>query len=144
MKKTILIIGAIAVVIVGGIVVWMLLGARPQSDTGDSTRVGDAPSNASGVADHTSEERVTVTMKNTAFAPQKIKIKKGTTVTWTNEDTVRHNVVALNEDDQSGLPNTNQLLGNGESYTYTFDAIGTFDYKCSPHPFMTGAVEVIE
>lgn len=143
MKRLWIIIGALAVIAIGGIVVWMLLGARPQSST-DSTRVGDTSSTVSDVTDFTNQTNPTVTMKNTAFTPQKIKIKKGTTVKWVNEDTVRHNVIALNDNDQSGLPNTNPLLGNGESYTFTFELAGTFEYKCSPHPFMTGMVEVVD
>jgi plastocyanin len=135
MKKTWLIIGAIAVVLVGGLIVWLTLGAKPQSSsTNDST----------AVVDKTAEQTVTVEMRNSAFTPRNIKVKKGTTVRWVNQDTVNHNVVALDANDQRELPAENALLGNGESYAYTFDVGGTYQYKCSPHPFMTGSVEVVE
>lgn len=143
MKRTWIIIGIVAVLAIGGIVTWMLLGNN-NAQNNDSTRVGDVPTGASDVVDKTGERLVTVTMKNTAFTPQKIKVTAGTTVRWVNEDSVRHNVVALNENDQSGLPAQNELFGNGGRYEYTFNNIGTFEYKCTPHPFMTGSVEVVQ
>ncbi|WP_089612118.1 plastocyanin/azurin family copper-binding protein [Dehalobacterium formicoaceticum] len=33
-------------------------------------------------------------------------------------------------------------MGIGASYSYTFNETGTFEYHCSPHPFMTGKVIV--
>jgi len=143
MKKMWIILGALAVVTVGGLIVWMVLGAKPQTSSNGATS-GDT-SNPTDTVDKTTEgTAVTVTIKNTKFTPQNIKVKKGTTVTWVNEDTVQHNVIAFDPDDQSGLPAQNQLFGNGERYSYTFEIIGTFQYKCSPHPFMTGSVEVVE
>lgn len=140
MKKIWIIIGALAVVVVGGLIVWLVLGARQQTPESQSDT-----SNPVDVVDKTNEgTAVTVAMKNSQFTPQNIKVKKGTTVTWVNEDTVQHNVVAFDPSDQSGLPAQNQLFGNGLSYSYTFEIIGTFKYKCTPHPFMTGSVEVVE
>lgn len=143
MKRTWIIIGIVAVLAIGGAVTWMLLGNKNAANNG-STRVGDAPTGASDVQDETDSKFVTVAMKNTAFTPQKIKVKVGTTVRWENEDSVRHNVVAADENDTRALPTQNPLLGKGESYQYTFDTVGTYDYKCTPHPFMTGTVEVVE
>ena len=140
MKKIWIIIGALAVVVIGGLIVWMVLGAKQQApgsqpDTSSPTDLVDKSNEGTAV---------TVTLKNTKFTPQNIKVKKGTTVTWVNEDTTQHNVVALNSNDESGLPAENDLFGNGESYSFTFEIIGTFQYKCTPHPFMTGSVEVVE
>ena len=138
MRRTAIIIGVLLVLVIGGIVAWMLLGSKP------------APNNATNddptatVDQSATTERVVVTMKNTAFTPQNIRVKAGPTVRWVNEDDVRHNVVALDENDQSGLPAQNELLGKGGTYEFTFNTIGTFKYKCTPHPFMTGSVEVVE
>jgi len=142
MKRTWVIIGALAVLVVGGLAVWMQFGAKQQPN--DTTRVGDSQNTTSDAVDRTDSTIVAIAMKNTAFTPQKIQVKKGTIVRWVNEDDIRHNVVALNENDQSGLPAQNELFGKGGTYEFTFDLIGTFDYKCTPHPFMTGSVEVVE
>lgn len=145
MRKVWIVIGVVAVLIIGGVIVWMTQGAR-QSDTSTTTgTTTPATTNTDQLeTSTTNNEVVTVTMKNSQFSPKKITIKPGTTVKWVNEDTVRHNVVAANEGDTSGLPSNNELFGKGGTYEFTFETVGTFDYKCTPHPFMTGTVEVAQ
>ncbi len=79
-----------------------------------------------------------VTIKGYAFTPKTLAVKKGTTVTWTSEDIAKHTVTGKN-----GGP-ASALLAQGESYSYTFDTVGTFEYFCEPHPYMTASVEVTE
>jgi plastocyanin len=71
-----------------------------------------------------------------AFAPQVITVKVGTTVTWTQQDEDSHTVTA---DDKSF---TSDALANGQTYTHTFSAAGTYAYHCSIHPFMQATVVV--
>ncbi|GEM_PF-5981269 len=81
-----------------------------------------------------------VTIKNFAFSPVDLTVKKGTVVTWTNEDSARHNAHSSKE----GGPN-GPLLGQGEKYSFTANTVGTFDYVCDPHAgFMTGKLTVTE
>lgn len=141
-NKVWLIVGALAVVIAGGVIVWLVLGAKQQSPNQNNTN--NSENSAAEVVDETANDVVTVDIKDSAFTPQKLKVKKGTKVTWTNQDTVRHNVIAPDENSQSGLPTENPLLGKGESYSFTFENSGTYDYRCAPHSFMTGTVEVVE
>lgn len=75
-----------------------------------------------------------VTIKGFAFQPQSVTIQKGGTVTWTNQDSVVHDVKF--SDGQS--PD----LKNGGTYSKTFDKTGTFDYICEIHPTMKGTVIV--
>jgi plastocyanin len=82
-----------------------------------------------------------VTISNFAFQPAKITVKKGTTVTWTNQDSIRHDVAP---DDPTDFFRKSDLLDKGESYSVTFSEVGTFTYHCTPHPQMTGTVEVTE
>jgi plastocyanin len=67
-----------------------------------------------------------------------LTVKKGMTVTWTNEDAVMHTVTAVDGSFDSGM------LAEGESWSYTFDTIGEFEYLCSPHPWMRAKVIVEE
>ena len=83
-----------------------------------------------------------VYMVNDAFTPARIQVTLGTTVTWTNRDTVPHNVtlspivISSSDNWESGL------LSPGRSFSYTFTSRGTFQYYCQEHPGMTGVVIV--
>jgi plastocyanin len=78
-----------------------------------------------------------VTMKGIAFNPAEVTIKAGDTVTWTNEDSVGHDVTgdAFKSGDAGGI-------GQGDTFEHTFDKAGTFDYVCTVHPGMEGTVKV--
>lgn len=78
----------------------------------------------------------TVTIHNLAFSPTTITINKGDTVTWQNNDSIVHHIVA---DDNSF--DLGDMVGGGKS-TYTFNTVGTFNYHCSIHTYMTGVVIV--
>ncbi len=77
-----------------------------------------------------------VSIVSFAFDPASVTIDAGTTVTWTNNDTVPHTVTATDGSFNSGN------LNPGESFSFTFDEAGTFDYICNYHPNMTGTVIV--
>ncbi|MFF4688030.1 cupredoxin family copper-binding protein [Streptomyces sp. NPDC001307] len=79
-----------------------------------------------------------VAIKNFAFSPATLKIKAGTTVTWTNQDTDAHTVTSSG----SGGPLRSPTLATHGTYTYTFTKPGSYAYVCTIHPFMTGTVEV--
>ncbi|WP_377273622.1 cupredoxin family copper-binding protein [Peterkaempfera sp. SMS 1(5)a] len=79
-----------------------------------------------------------VAIKNFAFSPATLKIKAGTKVTWTNQDTDAHTVTSAG----SGGPLHSAALATHASYSYTFTKPGTYAYLCTIHPFMTATVEV--
>lgn len=104
------------------------------------------------VMDLTNQQSVSVVMKDMKFVPEKIKVTKGTTVTWTNEDDMEHN--AMQAHDESEEPHDvivtpdpeifeGPLLKKGESYSFTFNELSTYLYHCAPHPWMEGVVEVV-
>lgn len=80
---------------------------------------------------------VAVTIKGFAFNPKDLKIKVGSKVTWTNEDTASH--TATSDDD--GVFDT-KTLKKGASGSHTFDKAGTFSYHCNIHPTMTAEIDV--
>ena len=79
-----------------------------------------------------------VSIKEFAFTPASTTVKKGTTVTWTNQDQDAHTVTSTG----SGGPLRSPTLQTGQSYQYTFTTPGTFEYLCTIHPFMTATVTV--
>lgn len=132
----------IAILVIVGLVTGLLLYLQTLTPTNTSP-----PSTQSPSTDNSStpqEGTVAAEIKNFAFLPNKLKIKKGTTVTWTNQDTTKHNVVANDQNNTGGLPTSADLLAKGETFSHTFQEVGTFTYKCAPHPNMTGTVEVVE
>ena len=70
------------------------------------------------------------------FYPQRITVKAGTTVTWSNEDDVPHTVASSSKVFKS------KALDTADKFSFTFTTPGTYDYFCSLHPHMTGAVVV--
>ena len=73
---------------------------------------------------------VSVDIKSSTFTPGIVEISKGTTVTWTNDDGVPHTVTSV-----SGAFNSGNIAP-GQTYSYTFNQAGTFEYSCTNHPGM--------
>jgi len=149
MKKTWIIVGFIALIVVGGGLVWLIINqttsVTPGSSTTGSNNSTSSSSASAEATDMTSSAEVAVSIKNLAFQPASIKIKKGTKVTWTNQDSMGHAVVADDAGNVAGLPTTNSLMSKGDTYSFTFNTIGIITYHCSAHPStMAGTIEVVE
>lgn len=82
-----------------------------------------------------------ITYKGFDVVQKNITVKKGTTVTWTNEDSAKHDVTPDTETEDF---KASELFGKGETYSVTFNTVGKFSYYCSPHPYMKGTIEVTE
>lgn len=71
-----------------------------------------------------------------AFVPAELSTSGGR-VTWTNKDDAPHTVTF---DDASIASSGN--LAKGQTFSATFSGTGTYAYKCTIHPSMTGKVTV--
>ena len=91
-----------------------------------------APDKAKKPAKHS------VAMEGMKFSPDKLDIRTGDTVEWTNNDDRDHNVTARDNSFKS------DNLSHGEKYSYTFKKAGKFAYSCSLHPRMKGTINVSE
>jgi plastocyanin len=76
------------------------------------------------------------TLTTTAFAPNPLIVAVGTTVTWTNNDSIPHDSVA------DGGQWSSPILSPGQTFQFRFSTAGTFPYKCTLHPNMVGTVTV--
>lgn len=65
-----------------------------------------------------------------------LTVSVGTTVTWTNDDTMAHTVTGLDGSFDSNF------LDPGASWSYTFTEPGEYEYYCLPHPWMRAKVVV--
>jgi plastocyanin len=73
------------------------------------------------------------------FSPNAIDVVQGSTVSWTNQDSVPHTVTAGG----TGEPLFDSgPIPPGMTWDNTFDSSGTFGYHCSIHPWMMGRVMV--
>ncbi len=79
---------------------------------------------------------VTVRINGMRFEPAQISVKPGTTVTWVHDSGMPHTVKGNARGLQSGTMNS------GQSYSFTFDELGSYQYACDLHPSMTGNVVV--
>lgn len=72
------------------------------------------------------------------FIPSTVEIDKGDVIIWKNmEKRQYHSVWFKQQDTQEG-----DYFFPGETYQRAFDAAGSFDYECGPHPKMKGRVIV--
>jgi plastocyanin len=78
-----------------------------------------------------------VRIANLSFGPREIRVRAGTRVRWTNGDQVQHSVTAADGSFDSGL------IDPGRTFEHVFERPGTYAYRCTPHPFMTGQVVVV-
>jgi plastocyanin len=76
-----------------------------------------------------------VHIDNFVFQPAELKIKVGTTVTWTNRDDIPHTVVSAGKF-------RSKTLDTDDKFSFTFTNAGDYKYFCSLHPHMTGMIKV--
>ena len=128
------------------VVVFAVLGAVLLIATacGSSSASSSTPSASAGGAGGTAA----VVIKNFAYTPQIITVKAGTTVTWTNQDSVQHTVTSA-DSIKVGANVTSTfdsgLFNQGQTFSFTFTKAGTYFYVCTIHaqqPAMHGEVIV--
>jgi plastocyanin len=76
-----------------------------------------------------------VKIDNFTFGPQKLTVKLGDTVTWTNEDDIPHTMVSIGRFRSAAID-------TGEKFSFTFTKVGAFEYFCGLHPQMQGTIVV--
>jgi len=81
---------------------------------------------------------------NECYVPYSLEVRVGDTVIWNNVDTAAHTVTSGSiEEGPSGVFDSS-LFMSGNTFEFTFNNSGTFDYFCMVHPWMTGEVIVNE
>jgi plastocyanin len=84
---------------------------------------------------------VQIAYHNIAIDPDTVKVKVGSTIKWTNQDPVEHNVTS------EGGPAKFASKGFGENGTYELKVTkpGVIHYECTIHPAsMNGTIEVVQ
>ena len=74
---------------------------------------------------------------NFEFAPGVLRVKRGTTVTWVNNDDVPHLIVNVERKFKQS-----PVLDTDQRFSVRLTAPGTYNYFCSLHPKMQGKIVV--
>lgn len=118
------------IVTIGAAVLLLLLAALVVTACGGGGGTGGTTATTVGAGG------AQVVLKGFAFDPATVTIKAGESVTWTNQDSANHTVVADNGEFKSSD------LANGATFTFKFDKAGSYAYSCSVHPSMKATVVV--
>jgi amicyanin len=123
--------GAIVLAACGG-------GGGGKSASGNGMAGMAMPPNAAGSGSNASTPVATnaVVIANFAFSPATITVTAGSTVVWTNNDSVQHDITF------DGGKIRSSVLNQNDTFSHTFPTAGTYHYICSIHPFMHGTVIV--
>lgn len=120
------------VVVVSALMVGLLAGC---SSSGKSSTASSGSSGGSGGASSGNA----VSIKSFKFAPTELKVKSGTKVTWTNQDSTTHTATS---DDSSAVKFDSKDMKQAKTFSFSFAKAGTYKYHCTIHTYMTGTVTV--
>lgn len=79
---------------------------------------------------------------NKCFVPSILKIKKGETVLWSNEDSAAHTVTSGTAQNGPDGYFDSSLFMSGNTFSHTFDMGGEYPYFDLVHPWMNGKILV--
>ncbi|HYM46703.1 MAG TPA: plastocyanin/azurin family copper-binding protein [Solirubrobacteraceae bacterium] len=120
--------------------------ATTSSASGTSTSGGLKPNTTPKYASPSSSSPVQsglvqVAYRNIAIAPDTIRVKVGSTIKWTNYDSVEHDVTS----EGSTASFASKKFGEGGTYEIKVTKPGIIHYKCTIHPTtMNGTIEVVK
>jgi plastocyanin len=84
-----------------------------------------------------------VQINGEGFMPADLIVKRGTRVVWVNNTDGLHQVISnphASHDDLSDFKS--EILNNGQTYEYTFEESGTFNYHDEVRPTTNGTIKV--
>jgi plastocyanin len=128
----------------------LALGVVPAGCGGDD----DDGDESSGAATKPSEQpadqaeggasagTVRVVMKDIAFRPRSVTVRRGGTITWINDDRVEHDVAKRSGPGRNFTSGEPGGLPPGATYENTFRTPGNIAYYCRVHPGMRGTITV--
>lgn len=108
----------------------------PDDGGSDDASDEDASEDSDDADGDPSTGEVEVTISDFTFEPATLEIEAGTTVVWSNLDAAPHTASANNGTWDS------DTLGEGDTFSMTFDDPGTYEYGCVFHPSMEGSIVV--
>ena len=115
-------VGAIVVLAVGVLAGLLLSSASGNDEDATPTVLDDLA--------------VTIEISSFRFQPPNVSVPVGATVTWVNRDEAPHDSEARDKTWETSL------LQRDEESVVTFDELGTWEYYCTIHPYMTATLTI--
>jgi plastocyanin len=150
MVNTKIIVGVVLLVaVITGIYMFTAIGKNPINTVRVIDNPGPNPGNTVKVIDNPSVNLPETTgnvieMTSSGFSPKTLNISKGDTVTWINKDTTPHwpasamhpthtvypgsNIEKCGTSEQGNIFDACRGLAQGESYSFTFNEVGSWGY----------------
>ena len=104
---------------------------------GEGGPAGPGPGPGPGPDPNPPPGGTTVVLTAGSFSPASLTVARNATVTWTNSSGVLHNVTFATGGAPANIPNHSS--GSNER---NFPTAGTFNYSCTLHSGMDGAIVV--
>jgi len=128
-----IVVAVIALVVIGGLVIWYFVGQDEPLNTNDTIKV----------VVRTGPPNNTVWIVNGSFSPSVVTVKAGDKVTWINKDEIKRKVSSENNLVTDGIIKfESEELAKGGSYSYTFNKEGLWGYYDDLNPIKRGAIVV--
>src|SRR6202166_230426 len=87
-------------------------------------------------------QTVAMDQQGMKFVPALLVIQKGTTVVFSNDDNVPHNVFWPNISGNRALSHTVGTFNKGKTLSFKYENAGNVPLLCNVHPEMAGAIVV--
>jgi plastocyanin len=86
---------------------------------------------------------VEVSMENVQFEPQDVTVKAGETITFTNNESIPHDVHKTSGPGDDFSSGGSGEMQQGDTFELTLDQPGSYEYVCNVHaPGMAGTITV--
>ena len=113
----------------------LVLAATTAACSDDDSASGDS------ARSDPSEAPSEVAMELVAYKPERLEVKAGTSVTWSQRDPGAHTVTSgtVEQGGAGVTPEPDELFDSGslstdDTFEHTFEEPGTYPYFCSLHP----------
>lgn len=113
-----------------------------KSSSPSSALKGDTPPKFAAPSPSASVQSgvVQIAYRNITIQPDTVKVKVGTTIKWTNYDSVQANVTSVSGPQKIASKN----FGEGASFEVKLQKPGVIHYECTLYPTtMNGTIEVV-
>jgi plastocyanin len=94
---------------------------------------GAAPLASAPLAQDLAGVDAVVHIRAMAYEPKHLRVRRGATVAWVNDDAVVHTVSSGHERTPTLDPLNSPVMTRGQVYRYAFTKPGTYEYLCLPH-----------